>query len=66
MEETRAFFAELLHGDLPASNLVDSDFAMLNERLARHYGNESSLAIAHGDAATNTTNERNVTAATIT
>lgn len=37
LEETRAFFAELLRGDLPAANLVDSDFAMLNERLARHY-----------------------------
>ena len=36
--ETQKFFAELLHKDLPASNLVASDFAMLNERLARHYG----------------------------
>jgi hypothetical protein len=38
LEETQAFFAELLRGDLPARNLVASDFAMLNERLARHYG----------------------------
>ena len=38
MEETRAFFAELLRDDLPARNLVASDFAMLNERLAAHYG----------------------------
>jgi hypothetical protein len=36
--ETQAFFAELVHGDLPARNIVSSDFAMLNERLARHYG----------------------------
>ena len=36
--ETRLFFAELLRGDLPARNLVASDFAMLNERLAQHYG----------------------------
>ncbi len=36
--ETRAFFAELLRGDLPARNLVASDFAMVNERLATHYG----------------------------
>lgn len=38
LEETRRFFAELLRGDLPARNLVASDFAMLNERLAAHYG----------------------------
>ena len=37
LEETRAFFAELVREDLPARNLVDSDFAMLNERLATHY-----------------------------
>lgn len=37
-EETRAFFAELLRDDLPARNLVASDFAMLNEKLAAHYG----------------------------
>ncbi len=36
--ETQLFFAELLHQDLPAKNLVSSDFAMLNERLASHYG----------------------------
>ncbi len=38
IEETRAFFAELLHGDLPARNLVSSDFVMVNERLAALYG----------------------------
>ena len=38
LEETRAFFGELLREDLPARNIVDSDFAMVNERLARHYG----------------------------
>ncbi len=36
--ETQLFFAELLRGDLPARNLVASDFAMVNERLALHYG----------------------------
>ncbi len=36
--ETQAFFAELIHRNLGITNLVDSDFAMLNERLARHYG----------------------------
>ena len=38
LEETRLFFAELLRGDLPARNIVASDFTMLNERLAAHYG----------------------------
>ncbi|HEX7897587.1 MAG TPA: DUF1588 domain-containing protein [Planctomycetota bacterium] len=38
VEETRAFFAELLRADLPARTIVASDFAMLNERLALHYG----------------------------
>ena len=38
LEETRLFFAELLREDLPAHNIVASDFAMLNERLAAHYG----------------------------
>jgi len=36
-QETQLFFAELLRGNLPASNIVSSDFAMLNERLANHY-----------------------------
>ncbi len=38
LEETRLFFAELLRADLPARNIVDSDFTFLNERLASHYG----------------------------
>ncbi|MBI5771168.1 MAG: DUF1592 domain-containing protein [Verrucomicrobia bacterium] len=38
LEETQLFFAELLRADLPARHLVSSDFAMLNERLAVHYG----------------------------
>ncbi len=38
LEETRLFFAELLRADLPARNVVDSDFTFLNERLAEHYG----------------------------
>jgi hypothetical protein len=35
--ETPAFFRELLEKDLSASNMVHSDFAMLNQRLADHY-----------------------------
>jgi hypothetical protein len=38
LDETRLFFAELLNRDLPARNVVDSDFTFLNERLAVHYG----------------------------
>lgn len=38
VDETRAFFTELLKHDLPAANLVHSDFVMVNQRLARHYG----------------------------
>lgn len=36
--ETQAYFRELLEKDLNASYLVRSDFAMVNETLARHYG----------------------------
>jgi hypothetical protein len=37
-EETQQFFTALVQGNLPARNLIHSDFAVLNERLARHYG----------------------------
>jgi hypothetical protein len=37
VDETRAFFAELVRHDLPARNIIQSDFAMVNERLAAHY-----------------------------
>jgi hypothetical protein len=36
-QETRAFVAELIARNLPPANLVRSDFAMLNERLAKQY-----------------------------
>ncbi len=36
--ETRAYFRELIEQNLDASSLVKSDFAMLNEKLAVHYG----------------------------
>ena len=35
--ETEAFFRTILDEDLSLLNFVDSDFAMLNERLAKHY-----------------------------
>lgn len=37
IQETRDFFSELIAKDLPARNLVHSDFAMLNARLAELY-----------------------------
>jgi hypothetical protein len=40
LEETRAFIRRMFLENLPISNLVKSDFAMINERLAQHYGIE--------------------------
>jgi hypothetical protein len=36
--ETRAFVRELIQSNLPVDCLVKSEFAMLNSRLAEHYG----------------------------
>lgn len=38
--ETRAYFRELLEKNLDAGHLIRSNFAMLNEKLAVHYGIE--------------------------
>jgi len=38
LRESRLFFDELVRHDLSVLNVVDSDFAVVNERLARHYG----------------------------
>ncbi len=38
VQETQRFFDELLKEDLSVRNVVDSDFTMLNGRLATHYG----------------------------
>ena len=38
VRETQLFFDELLSEDFSVKNFVDSDFAMLNGRLAKHYG----------------------------
>lgn len=37
LDETRAFFGELLRSDLSATNVIDSSFTLINSRLARHY-----------------------------
>jgi len=44
--ETIAFVHELITQNLSLLEVIDSDFAMLNQRLARHYGVEG----VHGDA----------------
>lgn len=38
VQETHRFFDELLKEDLSVRNVIDSDFTMLNGRLAAHYG----------------------------
>ncbi len=38
LEETRRYFRELIEHDLGVAHFVKSDFAMLNGRLAEHYG----------------------------
>lgn len=38
VEETRGFFRHLLQKNLSVVNVVDSDFSVLNQRLADHYG----------------------------
>jgi mono/diheme cytochrome c family protein len=38
VKEATLFFDELLKNDLSLTNFVSSDFTMLNERLAKHYG----------------------------
>jgi hypothetical protein len=46
VEETRLYFSELVRADLPARNVVDSDFTFLNERLANHYGIPGVFGVA--------------------
>lgn len=38
--ETHAYLREMIDENLSVTNVVDSDFTMLNERIARHYGIE--------------------------
>jgi len=37
LAETQMFFREIVRENLPARNIVDSDFTFVNERLAEHY-----------------------------
>ncbi len=36
-QEPYAFFAEVLNKNLPITSFIDSDFVVINERLAKHY-----------------------------
>jgi len=38
VQETQLFIREMLVNDLSLTNLIDSNWTMLNDRLARHYG----------------------------
>ncbi len=38
LRETHGFITELIQNNLSLANLIDSDFAILNSRLATHYG----------------------------
>lgn len=44
LQETRAYFEEMIRGDLSITHLVDSDFTFLNSRLARHYFGRAEIA----------------------
>lgn len=46
VDETRAFFRELLKSNAPARALIESDFVVVNQRLAEHYGLEGIEGIA--------------------
>lgn len=48
VQETRAYFRELITRDLSVTHLVDSDFVILNGRLARHYGSKEPLQPGEG------------------
>ncbi len=49
VREAELFFTELLTNDLSLTNLIASDFTMLNGRLARHYGIPLITAPASAD-----------------
>jgi hypothetical protein len=48
VQETRAYVANLIDENLSVANLIDSDHAFLNGRLARHYRHEVSLQPGEG------------------
>jgi hypothetical protein len=46
LKETQLFFYQLLRTNLPASNIVQSDFTFLNSHLAHHYGLATVAGVA--------------------
>ncbi|QDT70386.1 hypothetical protein MalM25_33340 [Planctomycetes bacterium MalM25] len=48
LDETHAFLTELIRENHSVTHLIDSDFAMLNERLARHYGIDRAKVSGRG------------------
>jgi len=48
VQETRAYFEELVRKDLGIENLVDSDYVWLNSRLASHYKMDLPLKPGEG------------------
>jgi hypothetical protein len=47
LEETQLFFGQVIARNLEVTHLVDSDFAMLNERMATHYGIAGVNGVTH-------------------
>ncbi|MHC4879671.1 MAG: DUF1592 domain-containing protein [Planctomycetota bacterium] len=47
LAETHGFFRHILENDLSVLNFVDSDFAVLNQRMATHYGIEGVRGHEH-------------------
>ena len=43
VEESRLYFADLIAGNRPARNVIDSDYTFADERLARHYPDSRGL-----------------------
>lgn len=48
VQETRAYFGELVRTNLGVDHFVDADFTFLNGRLARHYGLDVPLEAGGG------------------
>ncbi len=43
LDETYAFLEQMIDRNLSVTNVIDSDFTVLNERIAKHYGIEFGL-----------------------
>ena len=50
IRETQSFFREVLNGGLTLREFLNSDWSMMNELLAQHYGLGDSFAAARKDA----------------